>query len=129
MKKSILLLLISLNLIACAKSGSGSGDQSIQDLKCEGYINKQWVNLDTKNNYTFNPNCSGEVIECEASFTYDTVSDSSIYINVSKSNNKLGCPQVGSSGYCDYHIKATAGIVQSMTMTCEGNEVIFVLKE
>ena len=124
--KAIILLTILVALTACGKTSSGGSSQQALGGKCQGYMSSEWINKTTDNTYDFKANCTGAIQACEATSNYDPVSQSQVYIEVLTSNNQAGCPLKGSKGYCDYHIKDTAGIVQSMVMNCGNGEDIFV---
>lgn len=124
--KSMLLILLAVLFSACAQNSQGGSSQQALGGKCQGYMSSEWINKTTDNVYDFKANCTGAIQACESTFNYDPVSQSQVYIEVLTSNNQSGCPLKGSKGYCDYHIKDTAGIVQSMVMNCGNGEDIFV---
>ena len=124
--KAIILLTIIVALTACGKTSSGGSSQQALGGKCEGYMSIEWINKTTDNVYDFKANCTGAIQACEATFNYDPISQSQVYIEVLTSNDQAGCPLKGTKGYCDYHIKDTAGIVQSMVMNCGNGEDTFV---
>lgn len=126
MTNSIILITFIIFLTACSNPSKGGDSQHILGEKCEGYMATSWINKTTDNVYDFKANCTGSITSCEATFNYDPVSQSQVYIEVLTSNNQSGCPLQGTKGYCDYHIKDTAGIVQSMVMNCDNQEVIYV---
>lgn len=125
MNKSIQILMISFLLAACAKTNSASNGQTTQGKVCSGNIVRQWADVSTKYNYDFKSDCTGYITQCQASFDYEVLNSGQMYITVNSSNGNLNCPVVNTEKqYCDYHIKATAGIVQSMVINCGNGEMI-----
>lgn len=118
--------MLTVFLGACANTKSSTTNQAQAGL-CESTISqvKNWLRSDTRYTYEFNSDCSGQIIECNASFTYSVSSGSLLNLNVSSSNVSPKCPLIGTDSYTIDQIKVVAGIVTSMSISNQDEAIVF----